>query len=214
VDCCSANAACAEFFDERTARRALKRYRSKGLQADAATMVAWAAEGGLDDATVLEVGGGIGAVAVSLLQRGAASAVDLEVVPGWEPSARELVSEAGLEGRLEFRLGDLLERPDAAGSADVVAMQRVVCCNPDGVRLVGLAAALARRVLLLSYPRDAFWTRWGILAANGVERLRRQAFRAFVHRPEGILAAAQEQGLLLEHRERGPIWEVAALVRT
>jgi Methyltransferase domain len=214
VDCCSAHGACAEFFDERTARRALKRYRSKGLQADAARMVAWAAEGGLDDATVLEVGGGIGALAASLLQRGAVSAVDLEVAPGWEPSARELVSETGLEDRLEFRLGDLLEQPDAVGSADVVAMQRVVCCNPDGVRLVGLAAGLARRVLVLSYPRDAFWTRWGLLAANGVERLRRQSFRAFVHRPEAILAAAQDEGLVLRHRERGPIWEVAALSRT
>src|SRR5262245_27005895 len=193
------------------ARRALKRYRRKGLQADAAAMVAWAAEGGIDDATVLEIGGGIGVVAVSLLQQGAASAVDLEVAPGWEPSARELVRESGLQDRLEFRLGDLLDQPDAVGSADVVALQRVVCCNPDGVRLVGVAAGLARRALVLSYPRDAFWTRWGLAAANGVERVRRQSFRAFVHRPEAILAAAQEQGLVLRHRERGPIWEVAAL---
>ena len=214
MDCCSAQAACAEFFDERTARRALKRYRSKGLQPDAAKMVAWAAEIGLDDATVLEVGGGIGAVAVSMLERGAASAVDLEVVPGWQASARELLVETGLESRFEYRLGDLLERPDAARAADVVALQRVVCCNPDGVRLVGLAAALARRVLVLSYPRDAFWTHWGVQAANGLERLRRKSFRAFVHRPDAILAAAREQGLALQHRERGSIWEVAALVRT
>ena len=64
MDCCSANSACAEFFGERTARRAIRRYRKKGLDADARAMVEWASEGGLEGASVLEVGGGIGAVAV------------------------------------------------------------------------------------------------------------------------------------------------------
>ena len=58
VDCCSANTACAEFFGERVARRALRRYRSKGLDADARQMVAWADEVGVDGASVLEAGAG------------------------------------------------------------------------------------------------------------------------------------------------------------
>lgn len=213
MDCCSGNSACGEFFGERTARRAIRRYRKKGLDTDARAMVEWASEGGLEGASVLEVGGGIGAVGVSLVERGAARAVNLEVVPGWESTARELTAEAGLTGRAEFRLGDLLEDPGAAEAADVVALQRVVCCNPEGVRLAGLAAARARRVLVLSYPRDAVWTRWGVRAANLVERLRRQSFRAFVHPPDAILAAARAEGLVLAHRDRGAVWEVAALRR-
>lgn len=176
-------------------------------------MVEWASEDGLAGASVLEVGGGIGAVAASLLERGAASAVNLEVVPGWEPFARELAAEEGLEGRSEFRVGDLLVDPAVAGPADVVALQRVVCCNPDGVRLAGLAAGLARRVLVLSYPRDTVWTHGFVVAANLVERLRRQSFRAFVHPPTAIIAAAVAQGLELVHRERGLVWEAAALRR-
>lgn len=213
MECCSANAACAEFFGERVARRALRRYRKKGLDGDARKMVDWASEGGLDGASVLEVGGGIGAVGASLLGRGAARAMNLEVVPGWEPFARELAADHEIEGRSEFRLGDLLLDPAAADSADVVALQRVVCCNPEGVRLVGLAARLARRTLVLSYPRDVVWTRWGVAAANALERLRRQSFRAFVHPPAAIVAAAVAEGLVLVHRERGAVWESAALRR-
>jgi hypothetical protein len=213
VDCCSANTACAEFFGERVARRALRRYRSKGLDADALQMVAWADEMGVDGASVLEVGGGIGAVATTLLQHGAERAVNLEVVSGWEPFAKTLAAEEGIEARTEFRVGDLLLDPWVAEPADVVALQRVVCCNPDGIRLAGLAAGLAQRVLVLSYPRDAVWTRWGVSAANLLERLRRQSFRAFVHPPTAILAAAVAQGLELVHRERGSIWESAALRR-
>jgi hypothetical protein len=211
--CCSANNACAEFFGERVARRALRRYRSKGLDADALQMVAWADEGGVEGASVLEVGGGIGAVATTLLQRGAERAVNLEVVSGWEPFARTLAAEEGIEARSEFRVGDLLLDPWVAEPADVVALQRVVCCNPEGIRLAGLAAGLAQRMLVLSYPRDAVWTRWGVSAANLLERLRRQSFRAFVHPPTAILAAAVAQGLELVHRERGTVWESAALRR-
>jgi Methyltransferase domain len=213
MECCSTSGACAEFFGERFARRALRRHRKKGLDADAKLMVTWASEGGLEGATVLEVGGGIGAVAASLLERGAASAVNLEVVPGWEPFARELATERGIEGRSEFRVGDLLLDPAAAEPADVVALQRVVCCNPEGVRLAGFAARLARRTLVLSYPRDAVWARWGVATANLVERLRRHSFRAFVHPPAEILGAALADGLEVVHRERGTIWEIAALRR-
>jgi hypothetical protein len=213
MECGSANSACAEFFGDRVARRALRRYRKKGLDADARIMVQWASEEGLDGASVLEVGGGIGAVGVTLLQRGAERAVNLEVVPGWEPFARELAADHGLAGRSEFRVGDLLEHDDAADPADVVALQRVVCCNPQGVGLAGLAARLARHVLVLSYPRDAVWTRWGVAAANAVERLRGQSFRAFVHPPAAILAAAVAEGLVIVHRERGAVWESAALIR-
>jgi hypothetical protein len=81
------------------------------------------------------------------------------------------------------------------------------------VRLAGLAAARARRVLVLSYPRDAVWTRWAVRAANLVERLRRHSFRAFVHPPEAILAAARAEGLVLAHRDRGAVWEIAAMRR-
>ena len=139
--------------------------------------------------------------------------MNLEVVSGWEPFATTLAAEEGIEARSEFRVGDLLLDPWVAEPADVVALQRVVCCNPDGVRLAGLAAGLAQRVLVLSYPREAVWTRWGVSAANLLERVRRQSFRAFVHPPTAILAAAVAQGLELVHRERGAIWESAALRR-
>jgi hypothetical protein len=201
VDCCSGSSTCAEFFGERLARRSLSRYRENGLPADGRTMVEWAAGPGIEGATVLEVGGGIGAVAVELLGRGAAGGENIEVVAAWEPFARELIRDRRLEGRLAFRV------------ADVVALQRVVCCNPEGVRLTGIAAGLARRVLVLSYPRNVFWTRWPIKAQNLLFRLLGRAFRAFVHDPERILAAAEEAGLQLEHRRRGLVWEVAALRR-
>ena len=176
-------------------------------------MVEWAEAGRIEDARVLEVGGGIGAIAVELLGRGAERAENLEVVDAWEPYARELAREQGLEARLSFRVGDLLGDPGLAEPADVVALQRVVCCNPEGIRLAGIAATLARNVLVLSYPRDAAWTRWPVALQNAIQRLLGRSFRAFVHDPEEILTAAEDAGLRLAHRRRGGVWEIAALTR-
>jgi magnesium-protoporphyrin O-methyltransferase len=97
---------------------------------------------------------------------------------------------------------------------DVVVMHRVVCCYPDVDRLVGIAAANTRRRLLLTYPRERPWTRAGIAAVNLFMRISGSDFRAFVHPVARMTAAAEREGLALEHREQpGLIWENAAYER-
>ena len=93
-------------------------------------------------------------------------------------------------------------------------MNRVVCCSPDGVELAGAAARLARRTLVLSYPRDVLLVRAGLRVVNLVLRVGRRSIRVFAHPREALLGAAQAEGLgLVESGSRGP-WEFAALRRT
>src|SRR5688572_16023398 len=115
-------------------------------------MVDFLAERGVEGATVLEVGGGVGEIQIELLKRGAASAVTLELSPAYDDEATQLLREAGLEGRVERRLHDIAEDPEAVEPADVVVLHRVVCCYPDYERLLGVAAQHARRLLVFSYP--------------------------------------------------------------
>jgi hypothetical protein len=46
--------------------------------------------------TLLEVGGGIGAIEIELLKAGMARAINVELTPTYEAAARELLVEAGL----------------------------------------------------------------------------------------------------------------------
>ena len=66
---------------------------------------------------------------------------------------RELARRAG-RGSVSFRTDDLVADPAAGRPADLVVLNKVVCCTPDGVELAGIAASLTRRTLALSYPRD------------------------------------------------------------
>jgi hypothetical protein len=214
VSGCCAPKGYRELFGERAARRDARRYRRKGLDETAQEMVEFLRGRGLDDATVLEIGGGVGAIGLELLRAGADRAVEIELSPNYERTAAELARELGFEGRVERRLGDVVAEGETVSAADAVVMHRVVCCYPDADALVGLAAERAQRYLVLSFPRDRRFVRLGRLVINVWFRLRRWDFRFHLHPRDTILAAAARQGLRPALEHRGAIWQVAALERT
>ena len=210
---CCRGGACEEMFTPRQARKSLENLRKKGLGDLERDMVAAASAGGLDGARVLEIGGGIGALQSELLGAGAEGGEIVEIVGTYEPYARELARERGLEERTAFRVADVLEEPDAVGPADIVLMNRVVCCTPDGVALTGRAAALARRSLVLSFPRDVVWLRAAARVMNAGLALFGRSFRVFVHPRDALVAAAEAEGLRLAGGGGGGPWEFAAFER-
>ena len=163
---------------------------------------------------MLEVGGGVGAVQLELLKAGAERVQNVELSPAYEPYAAELLTEAGLEGRVERRLLDFADAGGEVDTADFVILHKVVCCYPDYEALVGAAAAHAKRHLLLTYPRGSWWTRLGFGAGNLLERLRRRTFRAYVHPPSAMVAVARRHGLEPITTDRGLVWEFCGFERT
>jgi hypothetical protein len=212
TSCCRAGP-CEPMFTPRVARRSLDRYRRKGLGKLERRMVASALAGGIEGARVLEIGGGLGTIQHELLERGADQGAVVELVAAWEPYARELARDGGLETRTSFHVADVLDRPDAVEPADVVVLNRVVCCSPDGVTLAATAARLTRRTLVLSFPRDAIWTRSALGVLNAGMALRRRPFRVFVHPPAALVAVAQAEGLEVVDDERSLVWQFVALRR-
>ena len=200
-------------FTPRQARRSLENLRKKGLGDLERDMVATASADGVAGVTVLEIGGGIGALQAELLGAGAERGEIVELVGSYEPYARELALERGLEERTSFRVAAVLDESDAVGPADIVLMNRVVCCTPDGVALTGRAAALARRSLVLSFPRDVVWLRAGARLMNAGLALFGRSFRIFVHPRGALVAAAEAEGLRWSGGGGGGPWEFAAFER-
>jgi len=199
-----------DIFGERSAHRALRRYLRKGLGGgDATRIAAWASDTGLDGATVIEVGGGVGQIQAELVRRGAAHGTVVEVVDAYEDAARELADATGIAERTSFVVADLVETPGAVEAADVVVLRRVVCCSPVGPAVLAAAAGLTRRTLLASYPRDRSVVRVVVLLQNAIFALLRKRFRVFVHPPAELARAAADHGLVLVRVEPGAVWETA-----
>jgi 2-polyprenyl-3-methyl-5-hydroxy-6-metoxy-1,4-benzoquinol methylase len=201
------------FFNQRFARRLANRYRKRGLDQTAQTMVECLRTLGVEGASVLEIGGGIGEIQVELLQAGAARAQNLELSGAYQEPARALAEQAGVQERFDWRIHDLAADPGAVAPADLVVLHRVVCCYPDYERLLGAAADHARRGLVFSYPPRNPLSRAFYGVFNLVMRLTGSGFRGFAHPPAAMLAVLEDHGLRPTYQRRSRIWQVAGLQR-
>lgn len=210
--CCDPRG-CDEVFGPRFARHVASRYRKRGLNRIAERMVDWLESQGIQGATVLDVGGGVGELGLELLRRGAARATTLELSTSYDAPAAALAAEYGLTDRVERRIGDLAADGSVAKEADVVVLHRVVCCYPDADGLLAAVADHARRAVVLSHPpRNALWRAISAGQNLGLRIVGRE-YRSFVHPPAAMAAVLRDHGFTVEQVHRGPIWQVLAATR-
>jgi 2-polyprenyl-3-methyl-5-hydroxy-6-metoxy-1,4-benzoquinol methylase len=166
------------FYDEKRAGSDLRRYREKGpIPSTRALIEALIAEG-VEGATLLDVGGGIGAIQHELLDAGATHATSVDASAPYVDAARAESQRRGHDGRVTYLHGDFVDLADSVPSAEIVTLDRVVNVYPDWERLAGLAAARTTRLYALIYPRDTSMVRLVILAMNLMFRLLRKPVRA------------------------------------
>jgi magnesium-protoporphyrin O-methyltransferase len=201
-------------FNQRFARRSANRYRRHGLGKTARRIVELVEEHGVRGSSVLEIGGGVGEIQVELLKRGAVHATNLELSSAYEREAERLLAESGMKDRADRRIVDIAAAPGDVPPADVVVLNRVVCCYPDYARLLGAAADHARDRVVFSHPPRNLVSRTVVAAQNLVLRLLRSDFRVFTHPPQAMLDVLSERGLLTTRTWQAPVWQVAAARRS
>jgi 2-polyprenyl-3-methyl-5-hydroxy-6-metoxy-1,4-benzoquinol methylase len=96
---------------------------------------------GVEGASVLDIGAGVGAVHITLLDAGAATAVDLDASREYMATARGEAERRGLAGRVEYRYGDVVELAAELPPADIVTLDSVICCYPYLPALLRAAVA-------------------------------------------------------------------------
>ncbi len=213
MKCCSQCAGIERQFDQETASEELADYHREGLTGTSRALVEDLIAAGVEGATLLDIGGGVGAVQHALLAAGAASAVHVDASSAYLKAAQTEADRRGLAGRIRFWHGDFVDLAPEVAPADVVTLDRVICCYHDMPGLVRASAARAQRLYGLVYPRDAWWTRLSSRLVNAGYWLRRTPFRFFVHRTSAVDDLVRAHGFqLLSHRHTW-IWQVVVYVR-
>ncbi len=154
-------------------------------------------QAGYRDATVLDIGCGVGYLHQTLLQHGARSATGIDLAPKMLQEARDWADQKGLGDRVTYIQGDFMTLDDRIGRTDVCLLDKVVCCYPDAHGLVKKSLALTKRVYALTYPRDRWFVRWGTRTLGFLLWLMRSDFRSYVHDPQAI-----ERCINAEHFEK------------
>lgn len=211
-DCCNPSGY-GSIFGDKKARRDLRKYDRKGIDRTSTRAVNYLASRGLEGRSVLEVGGGIGALSVELLKAGADRAVNVELSPEYEGVATFLLEREGLANKVQRRLGDFVDVGTDLEADDVV-MNRVICCYADMRRLMGVALDSSRRFVAASYPRYRLGLRIAFGLANFYCRMRGIEFSPVLHSPNDIEAAARNAGFRVVFQAQDFIWRGTVFERS
>jgi len=170
-------------------------------------------QGDVSDATLLDIGGGIGVLSLELLAAGVSAATHVEAASAYSDVAAQEAGSRGLGDRLRLVLGDAVDVDARLPDAELVALDRVVCCYPDWAALLHVASRHCRRLLALSYPRDRWYVRLFIRCDNARRRLTGKAFRTFVHPVSEMERFLTKAGFTRRDGHTGLVWAVAIYAR-
>jgi SAM-dependent methyltransferase len=212
--CCSSFCTASQrHFTATVARRDLKLYRRRGPDLTTRLLRDAILSAG-SGSTVLDVGAGIGALSFELLAAGAARATAVEAAPAYLTAAREEAGRRNFSDRFELVHGDFVTVAGSIAPAEVVAMDRVVCCYPAYQPLLEAALQRSRRLFAFSYPRDRWHVRAMVAVQNLGRALFRNPFRTFVHSARDIDALIERHGFSRMQRCQTMVWSADLYVRT
>ncbi len=206
MPCCTGPCAAASHFNPMKAERDLRRYQSHGPDSSTRILLAELRRQSLEGLYLLDVGAGIGVIAVELASAGLASVTLADASAGYLEAARRHLASRNASGPAQFFLGDFAATADSVPDADIVTLDRVVCCYPDVEALLRGAAARARRMVAFTYPRDRWYVRAAVVLENSWYGLRRDSFRAFVHSPQRMASVLESAGFVRAARHATLQW--------
>ena len=204
--CCAFPEAAERQFTPQKAAGEMKRYREKGPGPTTRLLRDGLVDAGLLEGTLLDVGGGVGALSFDLLDRGVARAVVVDASAAYLAVASEEAARRGRSPITEFVHGDFTKVAEQLPSAAVVTLDRVVCCYPFYEPLLEQALGHAERGFAVSYPRDLWYIKVGVWFENALRRWRANPFRMFVHPASRMETLITGAGFELVSRRRTWMW--------
>ena len=156
-------------FTEDDAKADLKEYRKRGPANQTKLILEAVRSLGLKDASLLDVGGGIGTIHHELLNDVASEATHVDASSAYLKVATEEAKRLGHEAQVKFIHADFTDVADELNQADIVTLDRVVCCYPNFRELLKAASSKSRKAIALTYPRETWYLRIGL---NGYETIR------------------------------------------
>lgn len=201
------------FFGKRMAARELKKFRKKGATGTTRQLIDALEAQGIDGMTLLDIGGGIGAIQHELLDLGVSRATNVEASTAYLDAAKVEAERLGRIERVQYRFGNFTDLAPDTEPEDIVTLDRVICCYPDMEKLVGLSMDRARKYYGLVYPRDV-WVVEGLrYLINFAFWCMRNPFRFFVHSTQAVDDLLRKNGLTQIFHSESFIFQVALYAR-
>jgi len=207
--CCGAN----QLFDDKTARKDLKRYLKKGAKKQTQALVDALSKNELKDLSLLDIGGGVGPIHYELLPKGIKSITDVDASEGFIHVAKTEASKREVRDQISYIQGDYVDLHENIEAHDIVTLDKVICCYPDMPELVDASSKKAKRFYALVYPIDSWIMNTLRFMIKMVMIFKRNPFRMYVHSPSEVEARLVRNGFKRIHNSRSFPWRVEVYQR-
>ena len=214
MNCCGQCAGIERTFDHRLAESELREYRKHGPARTTKKLLDALQANTVQEMTVLDIGGGIGAISHHLLDAGAGHAVHVDASSGYLQVVQQAATQRGQADQMNFLHGDFVALAPQVAPADIVTLDRVLCCYHDMQTLVRLSVERARRYYGLVFPRHTLPLRVFRPVFNSYFRVVRNPYRFYLHDTADVEALIFEQGFQRAFRHSGFFWQVVVYERT
>ncbi len=210
MDCCKSPQCqgIESIFDDAYAKDELENYRRKGAPRQTRMLIEAALASGVEGASLLDIGGGVGAIQHELARAGLHTIVNVDAAPAYLQVARQQAEELGYADRASYYAGNFLEIAPQLEAADIVTLDRVICCFDDMPALVQASLNKARRLYGLVFPVDTWYLKVGRAAFNAFQRITGDPFRVFTHSTQQVDDLIRAAGFEPIKVHRGWIWQV------
>ena len=196
-------------FGEDQARSDIQAYRKRGPANQTKLILNAIRSLRLRNADLLDIGGGVGTIHHELLNDVARKATHVDASSAYLKEARAEAARRGHTEQVNFIHADFTDVAPDLPKADIVTLDRVVCCYPDFRSLLKAAAEHSQRALAFTYPRETWYMRIGLKVINFFQGLRRDPFRVFLHPIAEMDALLKREGFERVTLRRLFVWEMA-----
>lgn len=214
MDCCECQGMESRFDEEYVARK-LRQYRKKGPKKTALKLIGALQTQGIDGMTLLDIGGGVGDLQHALIRLGVSRATDCEASAAYLEACRQEAERLGHAERIDHIHGNFVELAEDIPPADIVTLDRVICCYGDMPALVNSSAQKARKLYGVVYPLDRWWIKLAMQVYYNLRYwLQRNPMRNFVHPAAAVEAAIRSNGFERRFYHAMGVWQVAVFARS
>ena len=105
---------------------------------------------GVKGASLIDIGGGIGIIQHELAAHGADRIIAVDASSAYIGVARREAEKRGYTG--EYYRGNFVDLAPDLPAADIVTLDRVICCYDDMPKLVAASVSLVRKMYALVFP--------------------------------------------------------------
>ena len=210
---CSQCVGIEKIFNEKYVTKELNDYRRKGPVKTTRWLIEALKQTGVHGLDLLDIGGGVGAIQHELIAAGVSRVTGVDAASAYIQAAKAEAERAGYAERATQIHGDFVDLAPRLAQADIVTLDRVICCYHDMDSLVKSSVGLAKKYFGVVTPRFEWWTRIAMEIENFFMRLVGNPYRAYVHPTEKIEAIIKEKGFTRQYYRQTIAWQVVLYVR-